>query len=72
MFVVDEGMRNSWTRGKVVKAIPGNDGRVRRVDVQTVNGVLQRPVTKVAVLDVAVGGIAEETKQQYGSGNVDE
>lgn len=46
MFVVEEGMRNSWTSGKGVKAIPGNDGTVRRVDVQTINGV--------AVLDVAV------------------
>ncbi|XP_062703497.1 uncharacterized protein LOC134285955 [Aedes albopictus] len=72
VFIVDEGMRNSWTRGKVVKAIPGSDGRVRRVEVQTNNGVFQRPVTKVAVLDVAVKGTAENDHQQYGSGNVGE
>ncbi|XP_062713763.1 uncharacterized protein LOC115256765 [Aedes albopictus] len=72
VVVVEEGVRNSWTRGKVVKVYPGNDGRIRKVDVQTTNGVLQRPVTKVAVLDVAVGGIAEEGQQQYGSGNVRE
>lgn len=58
-----------WTRGEVVN---GNDFIVRGVDVQTVNGVLQRPVTKVAVLDVALGDTTEETKQQYGSRNVDE
>lgn len=54
-----------------MKAIPGNDGRIKRMDVQTVNGVLLRPVTKVAVLDVAVGSIAEESKQQNGSGSVE-
>ncbi|XP_062713750.1 uncharacterized protein LOC134290600 [Aedes albopictus] len=74
VVVIDEGTRNSWTRGKVVKVYPGNDGRIRKVDVQTANGVFQRPVTKVAVLDVAVGGIAEPEagQQQYGSGNVRE
>lgn len=72
VVLVEESARNSWTRGKVVKAIPGSDGRVRRVDVLTAKGVIQRPVTKVAVLDVTVGSTAEDDQQQYGSGNVRE
>ncbi|XP_062535270.1 uncharacterized protein LOC134204460 [Armigeres subalbatus] len=60
VVVVDEGVRNSWTRGKIIKAFPGKDGRVRKVEVQTSNGVFQRPVAKVAVLDVATSGMAED------------
>lgn len=70
VVIVDEGVRNSWIRGKVLKVIPGNDGRIRRLEVQTGNGMVQRPVTKVAVLDVATGGMAVDDYQQYGSGNV--
>lgn len=52
VVVVDESVRNGWLRGRVIKTYIGLDDQVRRVDVLTNSGTLQRPVTKVAVLDV--------------------
>lgn len=52
VLIVDEDVRNRWTRGKVLKVIPGKDGIIRQADIQTANGVLRRPVVKLAVLDV--------------------
>lgn len=53
VIVVDEGTRNGWIRGRVVRTLPGKDGRVRQADVETSTGILRRPVTKIAVLEVA-------------------
>ncbi|XP_045535755.1 uncharacterized protein LOC106718630 [Papilio machaon] len=44
--------RGSWKHGVVSAAHAGEDGRVRCVDVQTRTGVLKRPVTRVALLEV--------------------
>lgn len=44
--------RGSWIRGRIVKTIAGTDGIVRTAEVQTVNGILRRPATRLAVLDV--------------------
>ncbi|XP_058827676.1 uncharacterized protein LOC131687609 [Topomyia yanbarensis] len=52
VVVVDESVRNGWLRGRVIKTYPSLDGQVRKVDVQTNNGVLQGPAIKVALLDV--------------------
>ncbi|KXJ62536.1 hypothetical protein RP20_CCG004801 [Aedes albopictus] len=70
VIIVDEGVRNSWVRGKVLRTYPGKDGRVRVADVQTSGGVLQRAAAKLAVLDIAGSGTAEGSLQQYESGNV--
>ncbi|XP_058810967.1 uncharacterized protein LOC131675845 [Topomyia yanbarensis] len=70
VIIVDDRTRNSWTRGKVVKVIPGRDGRVRRAEVITSSGVVERPVSRLAVLDVLRGSVAEESILQHGSGNV--
>lgn len=53
VIVVNEGTRNSWTRGRIIQVYPGRDGQVRRADIQTAAGVMRRPATKIAVLDVA-------------------
>lgn len=50
--IVDETVRNGWLRGRVVKVYQGMDDQVRKVDVKTSSGVLQRPAIKVALLDV--------------------
>ncbi|XP_062708422.1 uncharacterized protein LOC134288244 [Aedes albopictus] len=50
--VVDPSVRNGWLRGRILSAIAGRDGRCRQVLVKTSGGVLRRPVTKVAILDV--------------------
>lgn len=44
--------RNKWQRGKVIKVYPGKDGQVRSAEVQTSGGVLRRPASKLAVLDI--------------------
>ncbi|XP_055622051.1 uncharacterized protein LOC129765665 [Toxorhynchites rutilus septentrionalis] len=59
VMIVDESKRNSWVRGKVVKTLAGRDGRIRQADVQTMKGMMRRPVSKLAVLDVLNCGKAE-------------
>lgn len=46
--------RNQWKRGRIIRTLPGTDGRVRVADVLTADGVLRRPATKLAVLDVSL------------------
>ncbi|XP_062713931.1 uncharacterized protein LOC134290753 [Aedes albopictus] len=53
VIVVNEGVRNSWIRGRITRVFPGRDGRVRSADVQTTAGILRRPATKLAILEVA-------------------
>ncbi|XP_062698947.1 uncharacterized protein LOC134284246 [Aedes albopictus] len=52
VIIVDEAVRNGWLRGRVVKVYQGHDTQVRKVDVQTSSGILQRPAVKVALLDI--------------------
>ncbi|XP_062710489.1 uncharacterized protein LOC134288734 [Aedes albopictus] len=71
VFIVNDKQRNSWVRGKVVKLIPGVDGRIRQADVQIAGGgILRRAVAKLAVLDVIEASKADGTGQLYGSGDV--
>ncbi|XP_065084732.1 uncharacterized protein LOC135706971 [Ochlerotatus camptorhynchus] len=53
VIIIDDTRRNGWTRGRVLEAITAADGRVRQAIVQTNGGILRRPVSKLAVLDVA-------------------
>ncbi|XP_055614757.1 uncharacterized protein LOC129761081 [Toxorhynchites rutilus septentrionalis] len=57
VMIVNEMRRNSWERGRVVKLYPGKDGRIRSADVKTSTGIVQRPLTKLAVLDVGIQSI---------------
>ncbi|XP_062704452.1 uncharacterized protein LOC134286795 [Aedes albopictus] len=59
VLVVDENVRNRWIRGRVSRTIPGKDGVSRRAEVQTSGGILKRPATKLAVLDVVRSGDAK-------------
>ncbi|XP_055585090.1 uncharacterized protein LOC129737943 [Uranotaenia lowii] len=52
VVIVDESVRNGWLRGTVERVYPGCDGVVHKVDVRTADGIFQRPVIKVALLDV--------------------
>ncbi|XP_073815948.1 uncharacterized protein [Musca autumnalis] len=45
--------RNVWPRGKVLETRLAKDGQVRSAKVLTATGILERPVAKLAVLDVA-------------------
>lgn len=61
VVVADEGVRNRWIRGRVVRTHPGKDGIPRRADVRVADGSMMRdrPVTKLALLDVGNKSDAE-------------
>ncbi|XP_043067219.1 uncharacterized protein [Drosophila bipectinata] len=55
VVVVDELLpRNLWLKGRVTDAMMANDGQVRRVTITTQLVAIERPATKVAVLDVGL------------------
>ncbi|KAL7739552.1 hypothetical protein ACLKA6_008678 [Drosophila palustris] len=52
VVVVDENLpRNMWPMGRIINTITAKDGQVRRVTIKTNKGTMERPATKVAVLD---------------------
>ncbi|XP_044573434.1 uncharacterized protein LOC123257676 [Drosophila ananassae] len=55
VVIVDELLpRNLWLKGRVIETMMAKDGQVRRVTIKTQHGVLERPATKIAVLDVGL------------------
>ncbi|XP_058827942.1 uncharacterized protein LOC131687869 [Topomyia yanbarensis] len=44
--------RNCWPKGKIIGTNISKDGKIRAATVKTANGVYERPVVKLAVLDV--------------------
>ncbi|XP_055604381.1 uncharacterized protein LOC129752630 [Uranotaenia lowii] len=53
VVVVDpDSPRNCWPKGRVIDTKLAADGQVRSAVVQTVNGILERPALKLAVLDI--------------------
>ena len=54
VLVVDENSpRGCWPLGCVLRALPGDDGRVRAGDVRTKSGPYIRPVVKLCLLESA-------------------
>ena len=45
--------RGRWHVGRIVKVLPGIDGRVRTAEVKTKTGSYVRPVAKLCVLEQA-------------------
>ena len=41
-----------WPMARIIKVIPGKDGKVRVVQVRTQNGIYTRSITKIAVLPI--------------------
>lgn len=70
VVIIEDKRRNGWTRGRILEVIRGRDGRTRQATVQTSSGVLRRPVSKLALLDVAGNCNAEDGTHPYGEGNV--
>ncbi|XP_062556745.1 uncharacterized protein LOC134221571 [Armigeres subalbatus] len=70
VVIIEDKKRNGWTRGRVLDVTKGRDGRIRQAVVQTSRGLFRRPVSKLAVLDVANGCNAEVITHPYGEGNV--
>lgn len=54
VLIVDSSApRNSWLIGKIVKIMPDSKGTVRSVCVQTKTSTLERPITKICLLEEA-------------------
>lgn len=56
VFIVDGPNRNGWIRGQVESVYIGKDNRIRQASVRTAHGVYRRPVTKLAVIEIASSG----------------
>lgn len=55
VLIVDPSApRNSWMMGKIVKIMPDSKGTVRSVQVQTKTSALERPITKICLLEEAM------------------
>lgn len=55
LVIICEGNipRARWARGRIVSTKTGQDKIVRTAEVQTAGGLLHRPATKLAILDVS-------------------
>lgn len=54
VIIVDPSLpRNVWLRGRVLETRLASDGQVRSAKILTKRGMMERPATKLAVLDVA-------------------
>ncbi|GAA6229841.1 uncharacterized protein LOC117805176 [Lates japonicus] len=49
----DSAPRNLWLTGRVVQAVPDKGGLVRQVRIKTRSSYLDRPITKVCLLQEA-------------------
>ena len=64
--------RSKWRRGRIVSLYQGRDGVARSADVATSDGILKRPVSKLAVLDiVAEDGESPPPGSIHGGGDVE-
>ena len=55
MVLHQNAVRGKWVFGRVLEVYPGQDGRVRNVKVMTATGDYSRPITKIAVIELAEG-----------------
>ena len=53
VIVDDSAPRNSWLTGRVVKAVSDKGGLVRQIRIKTRSNYLDRPITKVCLLQEA-------------------
>ena len=53
-------VRGHWSIGRIVNVYPGEDGKVRNVNLKTCAGEYQRPITKIAVIHQAEGYDSDE------------
>ncbi|XP_055614693.1 uncharacterized protein LOC129761014 [Uranotaenia lowii] len=68
--IVDPNLpRNCWPKGRVIRTIASPDGRTRKAVVQTISGIYERPVAKLAVLDVGdTDRVRENLRLPYTTG----
>jgi hypothetical protein len=54
VIIVDDNLpRNAWKTGRITKVCPDKKGLVRKARVKTKTGVLDRPITKLCLLEHA-------------------
>lgn len=53
LVVDDSAPRNSWMLARVIETIPDKKGLVRQVRIKTKNNILERPITKLCLLQEA-------------------
>lgn len=63
--------RSKWKRGRIHKLFVGKDGVARSAEVSTANGLLRRPISKLAVLNVESSGESDQIGSIHGGGDVD-
>ena len=49
--VEDDEPRGHWPLARVVRPLPGADGRVRAAEVKTASGVYTRPTARLCLLE---------------------
>lgn len=47
--------RNQWLKGRIKKVYPAKDGIIRFADIETSTGIIRRPTSKLAVLNIENG-----------------
>lgn len=71
MIIVNDSVRNGWTRGRVTEILKGMDGRTRQAVVKTAAGLVRRPIAKLARLDILKGKTEPDIPEQLtGRGDV--
>ncbi|KAL9974310.1 hypothetical protein ACROYT_G011331 [Oculina patagonica] len=50
----DDAPRSHWPLGRILKAFPRKDGRVRIAEVKTPSGILMRPAAKLCLLEGSI------------------
>lgn len=53
LVVDDSAPRNSWMLARVIETIPDKKGLVRQVRIKTKTNILERPITKLCLLQEA-------------------
>lgn len=62
VFVCDPNLpRSQWQGGKVIRVYCGAVGVARHAEVNTATGAMQRPVSRLAVLDSSGVGVLRTT-----------
>jgi len=51
VLLVEETSRNHWPLARIIDVFPGDDGNVRSVRVKTQTSILDRPITKICLLE---------------------
>ena len=53
IYFGNDGQWNSWIMGRVIEAVQDKKGLVRQVKIKTKTSCLDRPVTKICLLQEA-------------------